>query len=61
MTEITEWDIAEFRKLYTEKFGMEIDDQTARKKLSMLVRQMEAIYRPITKEQITDITKNAPS
>ena len=56
MTEITEKDIAEFRKLYNEKFGMEIDDQTARKKLSMLVRQMEVVYRPITKSQIDKLT-----
>ena len=56
MTGITKSDIAEFRKLYKERFGKIIDDQTARKKLSMLVRQMEVVYQPITQEQASGIT-----
>ncbi len=42
-------EIAEFKSLYKSRFNINIDDGTARKKLSLLVRQMEIIYQPIKK------------
>lgn len=50
-------DIAEFKKLYKEKFNIELDDITARQKLSLLVRQMEIIYQPITEQQVEELRK----
>ena len=55
-------DVAAFKKLYKEKFDIDLDYQDAFKKLSLLVRQMEIVYQPITKQQldglIRDATKN---
>lgn len=44
-------DITKFRAAYLKHFGAEISDDYARSKLSMLVRQMQAVYQPITKRQ----------
>jgi hypothetical protein len=52
--EILNTDIAKFKKLYKEKFNIELDDHDARHKLSLLVRQMEIVYQPITKQQLED-------
>jgi len=41
-------DIRKFQHLFNLRFGVKIDPQTARRKLSNLVRQMELIYRPIS-------------
>ena len=48
---INEADITEFQELYKSKLGLQIDRQTAREKLTLLVRQMEIVYQPITKKQ----------
>ncbi len=48
---ITDKDITEFQALYKARFGKDIDRTEARDKLSKLVRQMEIVYQPITKEQ----------
>jgi len=50
--EMTAADIRHFKKLYLKYFGMELDDMTARRKLTLLVRQMELVYQPITKAQV---------
>ncbi len=44
-------DIADMQKLYKKHFGIELDYDTAYRKLTMLVRQMELVYQPITKKQ----------
>ena len=49
--EITDDDVTEFQRLYKTRFGKDIDRQTARRQLTLLVRQMEIIYKPITKKQ----------
>lgn len=54
---LTDSDIAEFKKLYKEKFGIMLDDTEARAGLSKLVRQMEIVYRPITKQQVEELAK----
>lgn len=48
---ITDKDITEFQTLYKARFGKDIERTEARDKLSKLVRQMEIVYQPITKEQ----------
>jgi hypothetical protein len=48
---ITDEDVMEFQELYAAKFGIQIDKDDAYKKLTVLVRQMEIIYQPITTEQ----------
>ncbi len=53
--QLTEKDIAKFKQLYKEKFDIELDDNDARHKLSLLVRQMEIVYQPITKEQFDEL------
>ena len=55
--EILEKDVKDFQKLYKLKFGKEIDAQTARHKLTMLVLQMKTVYQPITKEQLEELTR----
>lgn len=48
---LKEKDITRFIKLYEARFGIELDHDTAQEKLSLLVRQMEVVYRPITQRQ----------
>lgn len=55
--EITDKDVKEFQDLYKSKFGKELDYQTARHKLSMLVLQMKTVYQPITKEQVEELAR----
>jgi len=50
--DITQKDITKFKALYSEKFGISLTDKMALVKLSMLVRQMELIYRPVRQEHI---------
>lgn len=54
MVDLQPSDIKKFKALYKEKFDIELDDATARHKLSLLVRQMEIVYQPITKEQLDE-------
>jgi hypothetical protein len=46
--------IEEFKKIYQEEYGIELDDQTARLKAEKLITIMNAIYRPIEKENYQD-------
>jgi hypothetical protein len=48
---ITDADVAEFQELYEKRFGAVIDRDEAYKKLTLLVRQIEIIYQPITRSQ----------
>lgn len=52
--DITEKDIAEFQALYKKRFNIDLEYQEAYKKLTMLVRQMQIVYQPITKKQYQD-------
>lgn len=53
--ELTKSDVANFQKLYKEKFNKDLDYQTAHHKLSMLVLQVKTVYQPITKKQAEDL------
>ena len=55
---VTPSDIKEFRTLYQKKFGIELGTFEARTKLELLVRQMELVYQPITKQQLQSINVN---
>lgn len=54
---LTDKDIAKFKALYKAKTGIELDNNEARRQLSLLVRQMEIVYQPITKKQFEDFTE----
>ena len=49
---LTEKDLAEFKALYKKHFDIDLEDFEARDKFSKLVRQMEIVYQPITKQQL---------
>lgn len=49
--DITATDIKKFKELYVKQFEIVLDDRMARVKLLLLVRQMEIVYKPLTKEQ----------
>ena len=53
--QLTKNDIAKFKKLYKEKFDIDLDDNEARHKLSLLVRQAEIVYQPITVPQLENL------
>lgn len=53
--QLLDTDIAKFKKLYKVKFNISLDDNEARLKLSMLVRQMEIVYQPITVQQLENL------
>jgi len=49
---ITKSDVAKFQALYKKHFGKDIDYQEAFKQLTLLVRQMEIVYQPISIEML---------
>lgn len=48
---LTNKDIKDFQGLYKKHFDIELDNETARFELTLLVRQMEIVYQPITVSQ----------
>ena len=52
---ITKNDVAKFQALYKKHFGKDIDYQEAFKQLTLLVRQMEIVYQPVTKQQFINL------
>jgi len=48
---LTKKDIRDFQALFNKLFGFAISDEAARIKLSCLVRQMEIIYKPLTRPE----------
>jgi hypothetical protein len=48
---INDADVIEFQRLYEKRFGKSIDHDEAYKQLSLLVRQMQIVYQPITQAQ----------
>ena len=49
--DLTDLDIKEFKSLYRERFDIELNDSIARSKLSILIQQMQAVFKPITQDQ----------
>lgn len=47
--------VQEFKKLYKNRFGVELSDAKAREKSSALVRFLKIIYKPMTKEEFDEL------
>lgn len=58
---VTPADVREFQSIYTKRFGVDLSTFDARTKLELLVRQMELVYQPITKNQLQSINENEKS
>ncbi len=52
---LVESDIKKFKELYIKYFNIKLNDAEARTKLSLLVRQMEIVYQPITEKQLAEL------
>ena len=52
---ISDDDVAEFRSIYKKRFGKLLSEENARKKLALVVRQLEMIYQPITSDDLADL------
>jgi hypothetical protein len=48
-------DIANFKRLYSARFGVELDDEMARRKLIALLKQMEVVYQPIKRKDALNV------
>lgn len=48
-------DIRQFKELYKKHFNEELADDEARRQLTLLVRQMEIVYQPITVSQFDSL------
>ena len=53
--DVRDGDVAEFQALYEAKFGIKLDYIEARAKLTLLVRQIEIVYQPVTQAQVDAI------
>lgn len=49
--DVTEKDVQKLKVLYKSLLGIELDAETAYRKAHLLLRQMELVYQPITKQQ----------
>ena len=48
-------ELKKFQSLYFKYFNIELDTKTARRKFSLLVKQMELVYQPITQAQADEL------
>lgn len=49
---LTNTDIEQFTAMYKLYFGIDLSKDEARHKLSMLVTQFDAVYKPIKRQQL---------
>ncbi len=49
--EILKSDIKKYQELIKKRFGVNINEDTARRELPLLVRQLEITYKPIKKKK----------
>jgi hypothetical protein len=49
--------LQEYKKIYKEKFGKNIDDATAMEQATKLLTLMNVVYRPIKKEWAEEYNK----
>lgn len=52
---ITKNDVTKFRGLYKKQFGIELDEETATKKLNLLLVQLYRVYQPIKADQLEQL------
>lgn len=53
---LTDTDIEKMQALYVKRFGIRLGKDEARKKLDLLVRQVQLTYRPIKSAQLQELT-----
>ena len=51
-------DVSHYQTLYAKYFGVELDNNNARKSLALLVRQLEITYRPVTRNQLIKLNEH---
>ncbi|MGB4758488.1 MAG: hypothetical protein WBP26_00345 [Candidatus Saccharimonadales bacterium] len=51
--DVTEKDVQKLQALYKNQLGIDLDYETAYRKAHLLLRQMELVYQPLTKQQAT--------
>lgn len=49
--------LEEFKRIYKKKFGKELSNQEALEKATKLLRMVELVYKPITKENYDKLQK----
>lgn len=49
--------LKEYKAIYKEKFGEDLDDQTAMEQATKLITLVDAVYRPIKKEWLDEYEK----
>jgi len=49
--QLTKQQLDEFKKLYSQKFGEELDDEQAAAKAIKLLGLLQMIYKPLTKTE----------
>ena len=54
---ISEKQLAEYKKIYKERFGKDITDQEALKQATKLLRLVEITYKPITVDEYKKLQK----
>lgn len=52
---LSEEQISQFQRLYKNQFGEEISKEAAAEKGAKLIQLIQAIYKPITKEEFTEL------
>jgi hypothetical protein len=52
---LTEADVKKYQTLYKARFGVDIDRDNAFTELSLLVRQFQIIYQPITQADVDEL------
>jgi len=53
--QLPESKIRQFQDLYKKRFGIELTKEQALEKGLILIRQMELVYQPITKQQLRQL------
>ena len=51
ISQISQKSLDEFKSLYRKQFGKDLTDVEAREKGSQLIRFLEIVYKPMTKEE----------
>ena len=54
---ISQDQLEEFKAIYKKQFGTELSDQEALEKATKLLRLVEIIYKPITKDEYEMVQK----
>ena len=54
---ISEKELKKFKAIYKKEFGIELSDQDALESATKLLRLVEIIYKPMTKEEYERVQK----